>query len=465
MLLNERIDKKRTADQYLKSLTNSKRQQVKVENMGSFTQGYSQQTPEEEAEMSVFNVTNFMRRFTNSRAGPHKDSVKNWSSMAKLTTMTQTDIFQTEGTRIEEEQDTTKMSNRQLLKLNNLVLAKNKEAVQQTVSPVNVIEQAVARRPAKSAIKIDYSGRYWRETNLKYKERHCPQFRPRGLDGNFSENGDEEIDFRTTMLQSIQVGPAEEVKKKDKRDEIMNSRPAKHIKSVRIQNYDSQFHKNEPNPYLKASQFQPKFVNSIIMPSLEKTNQVEGEKGAQQQTENTAGNKEEIKILEGDPMQSFLGDMTLIEPRRPKDTPNSANTNIKNYLEEQSRRAKSAQEEFYKTHLRPLNDADCWTVYKYLVNKSIDNEDYSVLDNEWSANLPNPILFAKEFKFFVVNFDQELFLSGKARLLKTKWIQLATDFVVPSIRDLVYHCCGQESEIALVILVVGLFDSGRRCWK
>ena len=104
--------------------------------------------------------------------------------------------------------------------------------------------------------------------------------------------------------------------------------------------------------------------------------------------------------------------------------------------------------------MQPLNDINCQEIFKFLIGKPIDNEDYSILDNEWSANLPNPILFSNEFKYHIVNFDQELFLSGKARLLKTKWLEIAPDFVVPGIRDLVYHCSGQNSEIALVILEV-----------
>lgn len=404
--------------------------------------------------MPVFNVTNFMSRFNTSKPMMANDSLKNWPSMVKLKGSSHTELFPTEGIGIDQDNEGTKMSTRQMLSLHNLVLDKTKSSYQAEVPPVNQINKATFKRPASSANKFDYTGRYWRETNLKFKEHHSGQYKNGLIETKLPEEVDEDLDFKATMLQSIEFGPAEEKKKIDKRSEIINSRPAKHIKSVRIQHYGSKS-KLKLEPSLQTGEENnPYLVISVMIQPSENTTKNEKTNEVNYVVDKMQNKQEEIKMLEANPMQSFMGDNTVMEVRRPKDPSTLANTNIKNYLDEQSRRAIIAQDDFYRTNMQPLNDINCQEIFKFLIGKPIDNEDYSILDNEWSANLPNPILFSNEFKYHIVNFDQELFLSGKARLLKTKWLEIAPDFVVPGIRDLVYHCSGQNSEIALVILEV-----------
>jgi len=125
-------------------------------------------------------------------------------------------------------------------------------------------------------------------------------------------------------------------------------------------------------------------------------------------------------------------------------------------LEEQHKTFLEHMAQFLNQSLRPMSEPDYWAFFKMALNKPIDHEHFQVLENDSIAKLPKAFKFAGEFRYFIMDMDQETVLKGKVEILTNKWLKVNDHISVPSLRDLVYAGCHESTEIAAILLFVTL---------
>lgn len=458
MLLNERLAKKTDSAFYFNTLSEVKRRAVPVEKLGSGHRlSQAKIDPKEKNEVG-FNVDYFFTRFTSFKADTPWEYSANWEQETKPNKCSYSAMPGMEPAEPVGAVSVGKASSQKLLNLNNLAMLSRRGSQQSLMTSHIKIDTARPSVPITKRSPLFFSTKYWRERNPKFKSKQNQPDNAAYEDLYQAEEENETLDLRMLMLHSNTYGPATPAKLKASHLNLRDSllKPAK--KSMVIKNMKT------PTNHLAYKSLQssshPEFLKSNLVlndgagstsdvSDITKTRHLSIHRSQDLRDLKVSDDRDLVKPL----YQSMKG--TCMDTREV----DGAQKNLGKYLEEQSKKNKEAQDVFMSTHLRNLVEDDCWMIFRFMLTEAVDLEGYSVLNNEASMDLPKALLFAKQFKFLIVNLDSDKIMSGKATILKTNWLRLAPNVVVPSLKDLVLYCCDKETDVALVFLLVGFVSN------
>ena len=126
----------------------------------------------------------------------------------------------------------------------------------------------------------------------------------------------------------------------------------------------------------------------------------------------------------------------------------------RHFLEAAEKTSKESFELYVASNLTRLTADHCSEIFKDLARKPIEHNGFSLLDPNGNEDLPIPFRFAKEFEFLIVNFETQCIIKGKCELLKTNWLKLGEGVIIPSLKELVFRCTTEDSDVCLVVLKV-----------
>ena len=455
MLLNERIGKRNDSSSYYKSLSEIKRRPVPIESISTGAMVTVPAIDPREREAIGFNVDYFFTRFTSHKFERPWEFSSNWTPDNRVPSQSHTVLPGLDPGNSLAPGLGPNSSSKKALTLTHLVIQSNKSLGKLNVPSTGKLRDSPLKLDNTRKAHLNFTGKYWRETNQKFKHSSKPMSCQRDSGATQgTEEEDDTLEFKMAMVQSLTCGPTNPVQLEGSQANLRNSRPADQKHSVRMRDFQTASKRSllQQRDRVQTSADRPidSFLNHptsnfAIGTSHDHENVHDAFKTSDSKDDRGYDSRSAAKGENNGYTQTHLD---LQEPM-------PLQSNFRKYLEEQSKASKEAQEHYLITNMRPLREEDCWMVFRYLLTEAVDLEGYSVLNNEGSMNLPNALIFAKEFRFFIINLDHDKVLHGKANLMKTNWLKLSNNVVVPSLRDLVIHCCNEETEVALVLLLVG----------
>ena len=433
MLLNSKLDSVQESDSYLSLLSKVRRQKVKPED-------YQQPriipniSPKNQVFDSGFNVEEFFMRIAKPLTSTFHQGAKVPLPMHLAQNSVSRIVKRSSGNSKDESRSVHKPFNTHVLSLHNLV------ASQQVGRPAIPSTPIVVETSKGRANNLNFGDKYWREVSpgLRYGGEgdidipiYIPQARPM------------QDDFPINHTVGVALGASSTKRSESKT--VTANQPVRKV-SGKYSGADYLFYEDTVTKKVKER-------NLRIKKEDKKQENDRREADLEQDILHHVDTPKSLALIVPHSRLSKMGSAASVT-EAPAETKTSGG--FKQLIDVQHFISERVMQVFLSNSLLPITEADCWQIFKMLMRKPIDHENFQVLNSDSISNIPKVFRFAGRFEYMIIDFDMNRILKGSLQILKNNWLKVTNDISMPSLRDLVYAACSQETEVAAVVLYVVL---------